>query len=159
MSIWKSIKEEKRCFGIIITQICILLFFFVGIPAIFFIRQYYFILDTESVIDEPKWGITLPRSMEEIYYKRTNPGLRGEGVQHGIYVEELNEIDLSFRTDKLEVTEEACLGLCEKVETEVEYLPDFDKEYVWREFEIYNDKMYLLYFVDERRLHIIQDIK
>lgn len=159
MSIWKSIKEEKRSFLIIITQICILLFFFVGIPAIFFIRQYYFILDTEAVIDEQEWGITLPRDMEEIYYKRTDPGFRGEGVRHGIYEEELKEIGLAFRTDRLEVTEEECLSLCEKVETEAEYLPDFTKEYVWREFEVYNDKMYLLYFVDEKRLHIIQDIK
>lgn len=157
MNFLSVLKRERRTIIIFLIEICIPLFFFVGIPLSIYILATH--ENTGKVIQEPYWGIALPskKGMDEVMKERTETGFHGESLRHSIYMVERNEIKFRFRVDTNADIEITCLEFCDDVSTDEEYIPDFSQEYRWRKFEKYQDTLILVYFVETKELHIFEN--
>lgn len=150
------LKEEKRTICILGVQIFFLLFCFVILPGtLYLIGRSRF---SEKKMYETTWNISLPDQMELLYDDHTSRGFHGDGIRHTIYKVEREKIDLNFIVGDNPEVKSFCITICDNLETEEEYVPDFEGKYGWIKYEKKSNMLIMVYFPDLQQLHFFQKL-
>lgn len=151
-------KTEKRTISILAVQIFFLLFCFVILPVtLYLIGRSRF---SEKRMYEVTWDISLPDHMELLYDEHTPRGFHGDGIRHTIYSVGQEEINLRFIVGDNPEVKSFCITICDDLETEDEYLPDFEERFAWIKYEkqSQSDMLIMVYFPDLQQLHFFQKL-
>lgn len=154
--------EKKRRVEIIIA-IGILFLIIMGI----WLSQIF----TRSIISviETNWNIELPDQMELVYTTDTTTNSWfGDGDRYTVFKlkEEPTEfIELYLKKTYKEFEDPIKMEAAFKVavnanlirlDIPAEYLPNWQKEYGWKDLESYNNTIFIMYFYDSHQLFILE---
>ncbi len=149
-------KGEKRTICILVFQIFFLLFCFVILPCtLYLIGCSRF---SEKKMYEVTWDISLPDHMELLYDEHTPRGFHGDGIRHTIYKVESEKLSLEFIVGNNPEVKSFCIMICDDLETEDEYLPDFEGKYGWIKYEKQSNMLIMVYFPNLQQLHFFQKL-
>lgn len=118
--------------------------------------------DYNKVI-ETNWEIPLPKSYEELYSIDSGASFHGDGYRYHVfsYKEELKQNEIAkFSSEKNVNVEKEVENILISLKVSKESRPDFSEEYYWYKKNDNNDlrnNLYLIYFIQDKMLHIIEE--
>lgn len=116
-----------------------------------------------NIIIEINWGISLPKSYEEIFSADSGASFHGDGERYHVfkYKEKLKQMEIGkYNSEKNNNVEDEVEEILNSLQVSNQKKPDFSKEYYWYRKNGDDDsrnKLYLIYFNEDNVLHVIEE--
>lgn len=149
-------RSNKKMTGLPAFPLLFLLLGFIILAGVLYLtgRSHF----TKQKIYERNWGLSLPDSMKCLHDSHSPPAFHGEGIRHTVFQLEPEQMTIPLKAGRNPETESFCASVCQDLETDTDYLPDFEKRYGWTIFEKSHDTLVIVYFPDLKQLHFFQEI-
>lgn len=112
---------------------------------------------------ETNWGILLPKGYGELSSIDSGASFHGDGYRYHVfsYKEELSQNEIEkFSSEKNVNVEKEVENILISLKVSKENRPDFSEEYYWYKKNDTKDSrnnLYLIYFTQDKMLHIIEE--
>jgi len=144
--------KRKKCI------IAIILVLAIAIPIGLYVAGniYY----SAERIYEQTWNIELPDKMKEKLDTKDGDSFHNDGVRYTVYeIKERSEFFDNFIVEKNPAFEEDFQEALSSLKLADEDCPNWDNKYVWKQMNLYENLLYMVFDIDTNTLFITQKMQ